>query len=430
MWIAQLVSIAALFSGAVALGDDSDSAGAPPEGPYAEIEARVEQNLAQGRVTVLRLAEPGCAFAARFDADMAAAPRVQAFLRRHGVDWLALEVDPNEVPGSIWPTAPSSAPSACISAGVGMMLWHVNLSEPVDGEVMLEHLRKVEYSGRLFRRNADPESEALIEERWRRGRELTRRGEWEEASDDLLWLWENMGLLRPSMEGVRNSFLASELWTLARRYPPAHAALAELRDALVEPMNDGGANFATVQDWVQLHRILGDDEGLLAWVEQVFDTPRDRWMLDRGDRSEIEGVLFEHRRWGGFLALYPEPVGSLTEALCKATRRVPLPEDTEEDLQSSLRALNLDSARRLGARLHAAFLALERDGEAREIAGLLLGAEESPYSLLALVDAALAAGRRLPEHVQWLDQVDASSPPRVVARRSARLRAQLVELPE
>lgn len=110
-------------------------------------------------------------------------------------------------------------------------------------------------------------------------RALRDAGEYEEAADHFVWLWENMTRVNPAMRGVRGSFMASDMQRLAEQHPPAAERFRALRDeteARLQPPPN--MDHDVYQDWVALNRIVGESDRTDAWLEaHINPDPEHLW---------------------------------------------------------------------------------------------------------------------------------------------------------
>jgi hypothetical protein len=85
--------------------------------------------------------------------------------------------------------------------------------------------------------------------RYAEANEHVAAGRLDDATAQFVWLWQNIVAEGPSLVGVRVSFMANQMQSLARRHPPAREQFLDLREELA-PSVDGGAAMPTdLQDW-------------------------------------------------------------------------------------------------------------------------------------------------------------------------------------
>ena len=140
-------------------------------------------------------------------------------------------------------------------------------------------------------------------------RVLLQAGRKEEATEELVWLWENMARVEPAMSGVRLSYLASDIQGLIESHPPARAEFARIRDVL-DAVTSGGMPAARL-DWLVLNGVLGEHERTLDWFDAVKGDPANAAELEMGAHHLIE-LLVERQRWTDIGRLYRDPVAELT----------------------------------------------------------------------------------------------------------------------
>ena len=155
--------------------------------------------------------------------------------------------------------------------------------------------------------------------RFRLARALRRAGRMDEATEELVWLWHNMVRVRPSMRGVRVSFMAGEMEDLAATHAPARERFARIRDEL-EPAPDGEGRF----DWIVLNSLLRENERTLSWFDAVKDDAGSAPTLEHCAHRLVD-ILKEGRRWADIGRLYRDPLAELTRAH-ELSKPPPLPE--------------------------------------------------------------------------------------------------------
>jgi len=140
---------------------------------------------------------------------------------------------------------------------------------------------------------------------------LVKEGKYDEATAEFVWLWKNMDVVDPGMEGVRVSFMAKYIKELVGKHPPARLRFAEIRDltAMV-----AGADVASTKrqrfDWIVLNEILSEPERTLGWYESVKTDPRHAEVLDKVANRLIP-LLRKEGRFRDIGLLYRDPIARL-----------------------------------------------------------------------------------------------------------------------
>ncbi|MEN0020547.1 MAG: thioredoxin family protein [Planctomycetota bacterium] len=189
---------------------------------------------------------------------------------------------------------------------------------------MLEWLGNVEAgkSSRVAQREAlkaaagnrelGPDGKVDVRERRNLARTWLQARNYDLATAEYVWLWSNMLEHDITMVGVRSSFMAREMESLAARYKPAMNAFTKLRDD-AEARLKMEPSWDDLGDWITLNlRVLNERQPVLAWVDR---NNNDQGMasLKRFDYS-IRPMLIEERRWDVLGHLYQSAAGHVLEA--------------------------------------------------------------------------------------------------------------------
>src|SRR5579871_5786680 len=140
---------------------------------------------------------------------------------------------------------------------------------------------------------------------------LVKAERYDEATKELIWLWENMDRVDPGMRGVRVSFMAKEIEDLANKHAPARQRFCEIRERTAQLAD---ADIETSKrlrfDWIVLNEILSDTARTLAWFDAVKEDARYAGVLD-GVASCLIPLLKSHQRYRDIGRLYRDPVATL-----------------------------------------------------------------------------------------------------------------------
>jgi serine/threonine protein kinase len=93
---------------------------------------------------------------------------------------------------------------------------------------------------------------------------LTSSGEYQEALKRILWQHKHALEFDKSMGAVRLSFGLSDWVELGRRYPPAKAALLQLRDGEIQKFHEGTGYGELFQEVSSINGYLGQDDSTVA----------------------------------------------------------------------------------------------------------------------------------------------------------------------
>lgn len=221
-----------------------------------------------------------------------------------------------------------------------------------------------------------------VEARYCRGKDAVRAGEWEKATAELLWCYDEGMVQVGSFAGVRGSFLLSELRTVARVHAPALRALQERRDRAWVKFTATTVDAGAARDWANLNHALDDDEKTIGfWEKLATDDPRQaglatifvyQKLVEAGRYADaVRARPFPAMMASLELALHP-PDCAVDEAIC-------------EDL--------LQHAIRYGARDAAALAAGGRIDDARLLATRLMQARHDATTRELLTAAFRRIGR-------------------------------------
>lgn len=250
-----------------------------------------------------------------------------------------------------------------------------------------------------------------VRQRFEVARGLVRNGDDAKATAELVWLWNNMLEHRPSMSGVRVSFMTRYMGELARRSEVARAAFTELRDALDERVEADGA---ALSDWLVLNiRVLGDDEAVRAWVERVWERPTGPDTL-RSVEHIVGDWLIEQEEWAKAGVAQPS-----------AARFIAHERGVRESFRQADRVrADRDVMQEVGDRryidnfaaYHAACLAAGRDEDAWRAAEALLEDLPTDRARAGLCRDALRAGAVRPRHADIAARIQGLEGERLLAQ--------------
>lgn len=162
----------------------------------------------------------------------------------------------------------------------------------------IEKTRSALAAKTISARSSAPEklSNAEIQARYERGKQLARDGDPAEALQELLWCFDDGMVGVAAYGGVRTSYLLDDIKRLGARYPAALAALVERRDRARKRIVAGADR--EIPDLVTLNRLLGEEEHTLELYDQI----------PLGDRRRItfaiyaSDLLLEQRRYADIAA--------------------------------------------------------------------------------------------------------------------------------
>jgi thioredoxin 1 len=234
----------------------------------------------------------------------------------------------------------------------------------------------------------DASNKIDIQARLDRARKLIDRRAFKTATDEYVWLWENMTDHNPAYAAVRMSFTAHQMERLADQHPPAKKRFTQLRDELARSLKNADLDRIdrlAVQDWVVLNKVIGDTQATLAWIEAIKDKRAGRKLISDIDYL-IKDLLVEEGKWADLALAYRNPLQSL-----------------EQDHANVARELR--RFREQAGQVYAALLAADRHELAEQVAERARTLDDSPTMVIALISTALKADEPRSAHLQWLADI-------------------------
>lgn len=259
-----------------------------------------------------------------------------------------------------------------------------------------------------------------IQARLKLARTLARNGERDEATEQFVWLWENMLDYEPSMVGVRLSFMVRDMKNLAAGHAAAREAFTALRDRLTPVLTAGSASRDQVVDWIRLNKVIGLEDTTISWYESVRDRPAAATMLRSAER-DIYSLLAGKGRWADAGRVLHDPVARARQIIDLKTRSPEWMRQMPEAKRRMFRDMQVRRYRGDLVQLYVTCLAAGREDEAQGVASVLLEVDEDPVTYLELVQSAIMIKQPRPRHHQWLDAAEAAG------EDSPELRAELNE---
>lgn len=105
--------------------------------------------------------------------------------------------------------------------------------------------------------------------------EMVRQGKHEEALKRFIWFHDHALEHAPSMYGVRLSFALMYWKQLADVYPPAMAALKQIRDNKTVAIQEGRGNASLFHDVTALNSTLGDDDKTVELFQRMDEKQKE-----------------------------------------------------------------------------------------------------------------------------------------------------------
>ena len=234
-------------------------------------------------------------------------------------------------------------------------------------------------------------------------RNLVEAGKLDEALDQYVWLWEHMLEHKPSMSGVRLSFMVSDMRELAARHPPARKRFAEMRDAARKRMDADPKDLEACADWRGLSSAIGDDEALLTWFDAVRGDPVRKGQVDRLE-YDLTNSLIDAERWRDAGLMVEDPGARAEREIRLVARRRGNFANEDKETREVFEQLDQEELRRRLAILHACCLAAARDADADKVAKAAFGTEDGKAMRAAFVRMAIKAGVARPGMKAWVEE--------------------------
>jgi hypothetical protein len=196
---------------------------------------------------------------------------------------------------------------------------------------------------------------------------LLRSGEYAEAAEHYVWLWNNMARVEPDQEHVRVSFLASEVDALVCAWPQAHERFSKIRDEAAGVTVAEPGPMESWMDWVVLNSVLGQDDRTIAWFDAAKADPGTRSIISAVSRALIQPLKLRGR-WADLGLLYRNPLQELAFQHEISTVAASLgPEVLNAELSAKAEDVSTSQFRAEAADLCRSLQAAGRSREAREV---------------------------------------------------------------
>ena len=248
-----------------------------------------------------------------------------------------------------------------------------------------------------------------MQERLMTARELSQAGKAAEATEEYVWLWDNMVQIDPSMSGVRGSFMASDMAALASRNEGAKAAFTKLRDAAEAKMKTEDRDFRTLDDWMVLNGVIGDEARTLAWFDRVKGE-KDGVAAFAREAFRLQDLLIENQRFADLMLLYPDPAAAVQSSYMMASQMASmdrkLPEGLDEATKAEIKEQPWTMFREQVAALYLGALAAGKDDVAAAVMAKAIELRDSPRTITGPLGFALRNGQARPAMKELLDTAE------------------------
>jgi thiol-disulfide isomerase/thioredoxin len=226
---------------------------------------------------------------------------------------------------------------------------HSGYLDPRSFLTWMEGLQKGETTLALLKRKASQTAgkggKAEVDARYDLARYYLDSANDKDATDEFVWLWRNCVTEAPELSGVRGSFMAAEMGSLARRSGLARARFAELRDK----------ENKSLEDWITLNEVLGENRKTFAWFDKSKSDPAFVKNLSRGGRRSLEHLFIHAGRLQDYGLMLVDPVKDVKEKFALS-----------EELKKQFK--DVDRFPNDGATIYGALLAAGRTSDAGQVA--------------------------------------------------------------
>ncbi|HRE79631.1 MAG TPA: sigma-70 family RNA polymerase sigma factor [Opitutaceae bacterium] len=196
-------------------------------------------------------------------------------------------------PSAISPGVPAS-PAPAVSASTTATQITVTSAPPGTTVASLATTPRSATAGTLATRSTSPQlTRDDIRQVQTAAKEKARRGQFAEALDDFLWLYDEGMVSVPGFSGVRQSFLLSDIRGLFNDYAPARLALEERRNFREKRLLAGETDSILALELAALNHTLGDARRNRDLHDQLPVTDRRR----RAFASYLFDDLVKERRY-------------------------------------------------------------------------------------------------------------------------------------
>lgn len=257
-------------------------------------------------------------------------------------------------------------------------------------------------------RAAQGDGQATAKERLENFRNLLNaERDLDKATDEAVWLWQNMAKKDASLSGVRVSFFAGDLARLIKARPEAAAPFRRLRDEAWGAYNADADKLESLSDWATLNEVLRDSDKTLEWFDRVKADPASARALQRLS-FRLERLLIESGRTADICRIYPDPVEKLQR---DDELRKMMPRLSDEQQDRMVRQSEDRRFREAASLMYASLLMAGRKDDAARCAAAAIRLDDTGPMRAALVRAAVQnhVGHR--GLYPWLDEAAKAGEP-------------------
>ncbi|MFN0011888.1 MAG: thioredoxin family protein [Phycisphaerales bacterium] len=404
MSIIRLLILAAVVGGLLSLTASALAEDVPPVFAQMAFEGARESTKGNAKILVVKATAEWCGPCKQMDKTTWRDAGVVEWVKANG---LAIQVDVDKEPAIAKDLAIEAMPTMVVFKNgkefdriVGYRTAEQLLAWLADVKAGKRTADAMEAKAAKLKAGGD----VSVDERYKLAVELSRGKKYDEATEQYVWLWKHMLETAPAMVGVRSSFMAGEMKTLAARHAPAKAAFAALRDEAEADLNGPDKGRQTLSDWVVLNDVLADEARTLAWFDRVKGTADGRARVALVSHN-LDRLLEKHERWADMGMVVTDPLARLRQhhGMLETTKRLendPRFKDRAEQMGELHRKMFRDSA----AKLYASLLAAQREADATAVGAEAVRLDDTGAMRVALVEWALRAKQARPAQAAWLDE--------------------------
>lgn len=392
--IAAIVAVASLAISVAAV------AALPPAFTDITLDAAKKQVEGTDKVVVIKFTAEWCGPCKAMDKTTWRDDKVVEWVKSKGV---AIEVDVDKEPKIAEQFNISAMPTMVMLKGggeVGRTVGYMDAKRTIAW--MDKSLSgKGEEVARVDRTSKDMQAQLQT------ARELVFKGKADAATEDFVWLWQNIEYADPSMAGVRVSFLATDMTSLAARHPKAKEAFTALRDEAEKNAAGRDSTLRYRTDWIVLNKVVGDEKRTLAWFDQ--EKSKDGAAASFAPIAFlIEPLLVENNRLGDLPAIYGDPIASMKlSASLPETYKKTVEARGEEPNEQAIATMK-EQFRQKWSRVYVGYLAAGQDDKAAELAKEFIALEDETDAKFALLNAAAEFKQVRPIHMEWVKEIEES----------------------
>ncbi len=372
----------------------------PPAFSDLTLDAATKQVEGTDKVVVIKFTAVWCGPCKAMDKTTWRDDKVVEWVKSKGV---AIEIDVDKEPKIAEQFNISAMPTMVMLKGggeVGRTLGYMDAKRTIAW--MEKSLSgKGEEVTRVDRASKDMQAQLQV------ARELVFKGKADAATEDFVWLWQNIENVDAAMAGVRVSFLASDMTSLAARHPKAKAAFTVLRDEAEKNAAGRDASLRYRTDWIVLNKVVGDEKRTLEWFDQE-KTKETAAGAFAPIAYLIEPMLIANNRLSDLPLIYGDPIASMKLSASLPETYKKTVEARGEEANEQAIATMKEQFRQKWSRVYVGYLAAGKDEKAAELAKEFIALEDETDAKFAMLNAAAEFKQVRPVHLEWVKEIEES----------------------